>query len=787
MFLTFSSAAISQDAPLDFLQLDSSDSIVDPFPYISYLTDDSGTYTIDEISGDLLADFSTPFTETSAFQIESLDEYYWLRIPLENTTSNEISVVIETSNILLEVLSVYNLVNGTWEASVVGNKLSFDERKLNVFTLAIPLTLQPGQQNVFLRIEPALTDIVPLKLYSGDSFLNTNIENNKIAGIFLGIAIGIMLFHFCLYIQIRDLAYLAFSLSILFGIAFRSYYDGTGQWLTGDWLAWNGMAFYLFLGLYMATIFWFHSLYLKLKSTSPLLHKLSMGWAWAYLLTVTVVFALGIDFGRAFELSLVIAPMFLLGSALVRALQGYWPAQVYLAALCLPLLLGFVSALLGFFDILPSTSFAISEQISIVGALMFFSIGLSQRIKILDKEVRAAEERANKAALETKMKSDFLAKMSHEIRTPMNGVMGMSQLLAGTDLDESQRRYNDVIRSSSSTLLQVINDLLDFSKVEAGKLEIESIGYDIREIVTELSEMYQAKSQDTGVEFICEVDDKVPTSLQGDPIRLKQVLMNLINNAFKFTGSGKISLTVNRAPNSTLLVEVRDTGIGIEQENLDHLFQPFNQASASTTREYGGTGLGLSICSELTELMGGKIWARSNGHSGTTFFVQLPLSEEEIHNFGTDADNEKINISKDPESSPSSNHEEEKNLNILVAEDNLVNQMVIKGMLQKMGHSVRIADNGDQALKLAKDKHTNWDMVLMDCEMPVLDGYSASRRIRDFEKTEDKKEVPILALTAHAIGDSEQRCLESGMLAHITKPIQFEELKRAIHQFSRPA
>ena len=382
-----------------------------------------------------------------------------------------------------------------------------------------------------------------------------------------------------------------------------------------------------------------------------------------------------------------------------------------------------------------------------------------------DALVRASRD----ALLASQAKSAFLANMSHEIRTPMNGITGMATLLLDTHLDADQREYAETIHSSSQSLLTVINDILDFSKIEAGKLDIESIETDLRGVVDDVIATLEYQAQAKGLKLSVDVLAEVPRVSMGDPQRIRQCLLNLMGNAIKFTHSGQVSLSVSTAgvrdERRLVRFEVRDTGIGIAPESVKSLFQPFVQADSSTTRHFGGTGLGLSIVRGLVEMMGGQVGARSQPGAGSTFWFVLPMAD--------------VSADARPAGRPASAvHWAARRFRgkVLLVEDNAVNQKVAQRFLERLGCEVELAENGEQCVRAWE--RGQFDVVLMDIQMPVMDGYMATRLIREKECVD--RHTPIVALTANAMTGQLERCLGAGMDGLLTKPIAIERLREVL-------
>lgn len=528
-----------------------------------------------------------------------------------------------------------------------------------------------------------------------------------------------------------------------------------------------------------------------------------------------------------------------------------------------------------------------------------------ERAKI---DTNNAIQNANKSS---RAKSDFLAQMSHEIRTPMNGVLGMAQVILETELNRNQRQYMDTLYRSGKSLLRIINDILDYSKIEAGKLDIERTQFDLIELLADIAAPFQPKAEEKNIQLVVDTQTEITEQLSGDPLRLGQILTNLLSNAFKFTEQGQITLTVNElSPQPgqprTLEFKVEDSGIGIPPDRVDKLFQPFEQADTSTTRHFGGTGLGLSISKQLIELMGGNIGVESNIGRGSCFWLTLPLGAQAkqtqrcektrglagkhiyyldaealylkasikhlkhwkvhcktennshhalIHLLNLSEDkkhydliiiSEKVrNISaleilhrlnkhptlnKTPKLVLKSDYTDNteinelafsclrptvvpllrhniidalqgdwkgksqaiekkrrlsdyfKSLNLLVAEDNAINQTVIAAMLKKFNIKPDFAGNGVEAVSAYEKK--SYDLIFMDCEMPEMDGFEATKRIRLHESTHHKKPTPIIALTAHALSEYKKKSSDSGMNDHLSKPVNLSDIRQILDKWT---
>jgi len=519
----------------------------------------------------------------------------------------------------------------------------------------------------------------------------------------------------------------------------------------------------------------------------------------ACLLLVRVADQAGYGFRRAIYFNHVVLAAYLAYSCWVwryRPAEAHWPDRLTIAATMY--LLGVYLSFTGLVSerLRSRVRQAMQTARDLVDSLEQKKLALETQASDLERAGRAAQE-ANLA------KAQFLATVSHEIRTPMNGMLGTTELLLETRLDPVQRHLAETANRSATALLALIDDVLDLSRIEASKLTLQVTSFDLRALVHEAVDLMATTARGKPVALGATISWRLPNRVEGDPIRLRQVLVNLLHNAVKFTERGRIVLDVGVIGESEdavqLRFEVRDTGIGIAEDQFDSVFDAFTQVDASSTRRHGGTGLGLAIVKEIAELMGGRVGVDSRIAHGSTFWLELSLKRAAEPASAPAATGDAVRRGPSPvetNDAVATQHEHRSaplptagearegvpSAHILLAEDDAVNQMVLAAMLEQLGCRVDIVDDGEAACSAAAQTH--YDMVFMDCHMPVMDGFEAARRIRDEESRSDGTHTPIVALTALALAGDRERCLSSGMDDYMTKPVRAAQLAAAVQRWA---
>src|SRR5690554_298962 len=695
----------------------------------------------------------------------------WFRFTLRNSTASIQQALLLVDYALLDYLDLYGPDKGQFQHWVLGDLSPDRQFPLALRNPTVALELLPHTANEYwIRVKTTSSMSLPLTVSSGKEFLEHHINNDLLVGVFYGIGFGLFCYHLVLWVVARERIYRFYVVHVGASLAYVASLQGISQKL---W----------FFSERLPDIFPYVVGYISLISGVLFARDFleTSKWKWLDRVLRTVV-ALGTTL---FFLQILLPPgsvtryMGVMALSIVLILmvtgcyswyQRHGQARIFVLAwgTFLAMMALLVLNIYGLVGELPIVLTLHGLHIGIVLQQVMLSFGLAARLNELKRESLEREQQTIRAQAENAAKGEFLARMSHEIRTPMNAVLALTELLADTRLDARQKNYVTTIGSAGESLLVIINDVLDYSKIAAGKLELEKRDMLLLRLLEDCITIMSVSAEQKGLQIKKDFDPQLPIGVSGDPIRLKQVLLNLLSNAIKFTEQGSVTLSVHceikSEKQARIRVEVIDTGIGMTPTEVNDLFSFFQQADSSTSRRYGGTGLGLAISKELVELMGGVIEVKSKPGTGFRFSFASRLS-----------------ISYMKKEHKEDYHISLNGLRVLVVEDNTVNQMVVGVMLNKLEVVVRIVGSGEEALALLQEDPNCCDLILMDCEMPGMDGYETTEHIRRMSGA--VKALPIIAMTAHALAEHRQKCLAAGMDDHMAKPLTLARMTETLNRW----
>ena len=748
-------------------------------PHMAYLLDPNGNITIEQLLN-RPDDFT--FKPLNKKSLPRLQTSTWLKVTINNAELENDRFIINFEEMLFDQIDFY-YQQGVDTHSIkhyqTGLNFKYDSRPIRYRFIAFPITIEKhSSKTVYFRIISSHMPLLAPAVTTVEGFADTTQLSGTINVLALGISLGLCLFGL-LFIVItapgKEVTsfwiYLVFTSLVIFSVS------GMFAKPLANYPEWHKFSMVSLLAANSISNLIMVNCFLDISNKNKKQHI-----AYLFMGIVFLLFIIGYPVFGGFE-KLIVPVIFttimmfglLFYSAIWAIKQNINHAKLFLLGLSL-FFFTVIYASLGAEGLVPYNAFirhcigfGVCIQAFIYCSAIARKVFDDQQLQIdLQQEVIAA-----KAA--NAEKSQFLATMSHEIRTPVNGIIGMSELMSETELNTQQRHYNKIVQSSADALLHVINDILDISKIEAGKMDLQLEGFSVQKLVEDLYGRFIWQMKDKGLALHTQVDEKIPTFMHGDIHKIKQILSNFLSNALKFTDKGDIDIRLQliKQYDETYIIKfsILDTGIGIEDDQINKLFESFSQVDDSSTRQYGGTGLGLAISKELAQLMGGKVGFDSLINNGSEFWLELPLR---ISERADEYQNEQRLLSK-------------KNLKekaiILIAEDNLVNQQVIVSMLQSLDLQPITTCNGDEAVHYYKQNAQFIDLVLMDCEMPSKDGYSATEEIRVFEQSNKLASCPIVAITAHAFLENKERCLAAGMNDVLTKPVRLNELHNVLDTF----
>lgn len=714
---------------------------------------------------------------------------WWLSI---NTFIDSPSTkYLEVGHPLLDEVEIWIVDNSQIVSHyLLGDNLPFKQRSIINRHFVISLNETTSETyRIIIRVKSTSSLKMPVLVWSKGDFWSHSIALTLIHGLIYGSLLFMVINNLLAGLILKDRIYIQYVFFLFPLCLLLATKDGlTFQYLWPNSITWNRLSIPSFIFLATTFAMQFVRQLIELDSISKTLTRIcnyfSAALVIALIATVTVLpYEIGFQAAlAAFALTALIT--FVFG---IIAIAKKLPRAKYFAFIWAALIPGGLTYALESINAIPTN---IWSQLALPISVLLEMVILSFVLAALTDREKTISAEAKKESIESmaraKARSQFFATISHEIRTPMNGIIGIAELLKDSTLSLPQRKHIGVIISSGKTLLRIINDILDYSKIEANQLVVEKIEFDVEGLIDECVLIITPTANDKDIKIDVTIENDIPTQIISDPTRLKQVLINLLSNAVKFTDTGsvniKLSIDDKTSSHSLLRVEIIDTGIGVPKNKDSSLFDPFRQADETTTRKYGGTGLGLSISKNLIKLLDGSIGVKNNDTVGATFWFTIPLLKSRINSLP------EMRTSCEGETADGQTQEVRPRINsgieVLVADDNEVNRIVIQGLLHKLGARATITENGVEVLEQYIENPKKFDLVLMDCEMPEMDGYQSTINIREFEKNKGIAPIPIVAISAHRPQEYRDKSIACGMNEFLSKPIDLNELEIVVASYS---
>ncbi|SEL03083.1 Signal transduction histidine kinase [Atopomonas hussainii] len=757
--------------------------------HVEVLEDVRGEWTITDVASPQLLRSFRPLSQP-VLNAGYSNSVFWLRLVLDYqpvTEQRDARWLLELAYPPLDSVKLYVTQEGQWREIASGDSLPFAARPIKAHTYLFPLPLAAGQSEVvYLRLQSEGSLQAPLTLWSPISYLEEQPGRIYALGMIYGVLLVMLVYNLFIFISVRDWSYLFYILYIgSFGLYQLSVNGAAIEYFWPDNPWWANAATPFLVG--MAGVFGsqFARSFLHTSEHSPWLDRLLLAlMLWA---AGCMVLALTSSYSVAMPLATLMALVFsvlVFTAGLVALWRGMRVARYFLFAWTAFLLGGVINTLMvmGYLPNMFLTMYA--SQIGSAIEVALLSLALADRINALKEErARILHEASEKLqvlnkelANSNRLKDEFLSNLTHELRTPMNGVIGALELMQTVPMSTELQEYQRTATGSARDMLRMVDDILALTQLQASKLYALHEPFSLRSLLDGLRQDFAPKAQARGLTFTVQLDEKLPDIVESDAGKLAQALSYLLDNALKFTRKGHVRLQVSQASaepgrSLTLRFEVSDTGIGFDEEFGQRIYDNFRQADGSHSRAYAGLGIGLSLCQQLVGLLRGELSHTSTPNVGSCFTLKLklglPHTGRPLHELPKRLPDETLTLHREP-------HE----CKVLLVEDDPVNQLVIRGMLLRLGYQVRTADNGEEALTIVGREA--FDGVLMDCQMPYMDGFAACRALRELPSG---KQLPVLAVTAYTQNADRERCLAAGMDDYLAKPVRLEELKLLLQRW----